>query len=62
MTVDAQEEKDEEMDWIKAKLADLEDCSRRNNVKIRGILESIQPAALTDYFVQLMATFIPNTP
>lgn len=60
--VDAHSDKEEEMGGIKAKLADLEDGSRRNKVKIRGVLETIQPAALKDYFVQPMATFIPDTP
>lgn len=35
--VDASEEKDEEMEWVKAKIADIEDRNKRNNLKIRGI-------------------------
>lgn len=46
----------------KAKLADLEDHSRRNNVVIKDIPETIQTTALKDYVVQLMDTFLPDTP
>lgn len=44
--VDAHDMVEKEHMWIKAKLADLEDGSRRNNVKIRGIPESIQSPEL----------------
>ena len=40
--VDAQKENEDEMEGVKAKMADMEDRSRRNNMKIRGIPESIQ--------------------
>lgn len=36
--VDYTEEKEGDTEWIKAKLADIEDRSRRNNMKIRGSL------------------------
>lgn len=39
--VDAHNERDDEISWLKAKVADLEDRSRWNNVKIRGIPESV---------------------
>lgn len=58
MKVDAHTEKG--MDWVKAKLADLKNHYRQNNVKIRGIPETIQPSALKGYFVQLMAAFLPD--
>lgn len=54
-------EKEEEIDCVKVKLADLEERSRQNNVKIRGITETIQPTALKNYFVQLMAVFLWDT-
>lgn len=50
------------MDWIKAKLAGLEDHCRKNNVKIRSIPETVQPAALPEYFKQLLAAFLPDAP
>lgn len=34
--IDANEESEEERHWIHAKITDLEDRSRRNNVKLRG--------------------------
>lgn len=40
--VDAQEENEDEMEGIRAKMADMEDRSRRNNMKIRGIPETVQ--------------------
>lgn len=36
--VDASEDKDEEMDWVKMKLADMEDRKRRNNLKLEMYL------------------------
>lgn len=60
--VDTQGEEIEDTDWMKAKIADLEDRSRRNNVKIRGIPESIQQFDLRDYFTHLLLTFIPDAP
>lgn len=43
---------------MKAKLADLEDRSHRNNVKIRGIPEAVKPAALKDFFTKLMSAIL----
>lgn len=40
--VEAQDENIEERMWIKNKLADLEDRSLYNKVKIRGLSESMQ--------------------
>lgn len=48
--VDANGNREEDIEWMKANLADLEDRSRRNNVKIRGIPESVQPSVLKEYF------------
>lgn len=41
--VDAHNEREDDVEWIKAKLADLEDRSRHNNVKIHDIKETIKP-------------------
>lgn len=44
--VDAHGTLEEEMSALTAKLADLEDRNRRNNVKFRGVPESVSPALL----------------
>ncbi|XP_077341238.1 uncharacterized protein LOC143986704 [Lithobates pipiens] len=58
--VDAHNDREEDMAAIKAKLADLEDRSRRNNVRIRGIPESIQPQELREFFIRLMKVALPE--
>lgn len=45
---------------MKNKLADLEDRSRRNSLKFRGILESVPPSELTLYIQQLLKMLLPN--
>lgn len=40
--IDAYDTKEEKMEAVKAKIADIEDRSRRNNLKIRGVPKSIQ--------------------
>lgn len=57
--IDAHDTK-EEMDKIKAKIADMEDRSRRNNVTIRGIPESILQHDLCQYVTQLFNTIMPD--
>lgn len=47
--VDASEGKDEEMEWIRDKIADMEDRNRRNNLKVRRIPESIAQVDLCSY-------------
>lgn len=59
--IDAYDEVKEEQSWIKAKLADLEDRSHRNNVKIRGIPESVPPAELPKFVNDLMQAILPST-
>lgn len=53
--VDAQGEEAEDIE-----IADLEDRSKRNNLKIRGIPESIQQSALKECFTQLVSAFLPD--
>lgn len=60
--VDAHNTAEEEQTWIKAKLADLEDRSRRNNVKIRGIPESVQPSELRLYATAILSALMPDLP
>lgn len=47
--VDAHNEAEDELLTIKSKLADLEDRSRRNNVKFRGVAETILSAELRNH-------------
>lgn len=57
--VDTYDEVKDEQSWIKTKLADLEDRSRRTNVKLRGIPESVLPADLQKYASDLMHAILP---
>lgn len=54
--------KEEEIDTLKAKLADLEDWARRNNVKFRGVSEMVLLADLHRYIQQLISTLLPDIP
>lgn len=58
--VDAHSNHMEEIAWLKTKVADLEDRSRRNNLKIRGIPESIPATQLLAYTQVLFSTLIPS--
>lgn len=40
----------------------MEDRTRRNNVKIQGIPESVKPPDLKKYFVNLMKAALPEAP
>lgn len=57
---DAYDDTKEDHLWIKYKLADLEDWSRRNNVKLWGIPESVMQNELHNYARTLMSTILPN--
>lgn len=46
--------------WIKVKLADLEDHSKRNNVKLRGVPKSVPPTDLHKYASDMIATLLPE--
>lgn len=58
--VDAHGNHDEEIAWLKNKVADLEDRSRRKNLKIRGIPETIPAAQLLPYTQALFSTLLPS--
>lgn len=58
--VDAHQHQAEEMQLITAKMADLEDRSRRNNLKIRGIPETVPPAELSSYLQQFFKLLVPS--
>lgn len=58
--VDAHSNHAEEIAWLKNKVADLEDRSRRNNLKIRGIPETIPATQLLPYTQALFSTLLPS--
>lgn len=49
-----------EITWFKAKIADLEDRSRSNNLKFRGIPESVTSHELPRYIQLLMKALLPT--
>lgn len=58
--VDAYSAQHEDISWIKAKLEYLKDRSRRNNLKIRGIPESIQSSQLCYFMRELLLAVLLN--
>lgn len=60
--VDMHNDKDEETEVLKSKMADLDDRSRRNNVKLRRVVESVPPSDLRQYAQQLIIDLLPDTP
>lgn len=60
--VDTHDHTRKEHHWVRAKMADREDRSRHNNVKIRGIPETILPADLNSYARKLISTLLPDLP
>lgn len=60
--MDVHNEKDDEIEFMKSKVADLEDRSRRNNVKLLGVAESVSPSSFRQYVQEFIATLLPNTP
>lgn len=58
--VDANDGNEEEMESMRAKIADMEDRSRRNNMKIRGIPESVQQGDLRTYATSLFTEILPE--
>lgn len=58
--VDAHDHTHKEQQWVRAKMADLEDRSRCNNVKIRGIPETILPPGLNSYARKIISTLLPD--
>lgn len=45
--------------WLKDKVVDLEDRSRGNNIKIRGVPESVFSNQLQQYTQDLFSTLVP---
>lgn len=60
--VDAHNDREDDIGWIKSKLVDLEACSRRNNVKIHSISESVQNQKLKAYFTKTMMAALSDSP
>lgn len=60
--VNAHSEREDDIFWIKSKLADQEDRLRRNNFKICGIPESIKPQELEAYFSNIISAALPDSP
>lgn len=58
--VDAHDDHTKEHRRIKDKLADLENKSCRNNLKICGILKSVQAQALSAYTKSLFKVLVPD--
>lgn len=56
--VDAHNSLENDLRVLSAKVADIEDRNRRNNIKIRDIPESVLNSKLTHYIQQAMATLI----
>lgn len=54
--VDVYKEQQNDIQRMAAKLADMEDRSRRNNIKFRGIPESITTADLSGFIRQMRLT------
>lgn len=52
-------DQDEEMGKLKAK---VEDCSWRNNVKLRGVPESVQNVQLNQYACYIICTILLSIP
>lgn len=57
--MDSYKDQEQEIKWLQSKIADFEDRSCRNNIKCRGITESIQLADLNIYVCQLLRSLIP---
>lgn len=58
--VEAHAAQGEDIAWLKDKMADLEDRSRRNNLKLRGIPEDVPPNQLLQYAQTLFSTMVPD--
>lgn len=53
--VDSHKDQEAEIKWLQTKIADIDDRTCRNNVKFRGIPETVQPTALNEYLQRLPA-------
>lgn len=60
--IDSHNEHDDQLENLKAKLADLEDRSRRNNLKLRGVPETVLNTHLNQYACDLIKAVLPSIP
>lgn len=60
--VDAHFELEEEIKHLKLKVADLEDRSRHNNIKFRGIPKNVKNADLKQFLCAIMSDLLPTIP
>lgn len=58
--VDSHTSHQNDLMFLKAKVADLEDRSCRNNLKIRGIPETVQTHQLPHFVRDLFKAAVPN--
>ena len=58
--VNAYRDQMDDADWMRAKIADLEDRSRRENIKLRGVPESIAQADLQKYAGDMIMALLPD--
>lgn len=59
--VDAHNNMEDEIRLLTTKLADIEDRNRRNNIKIRGIPESVSGPELIPYIQQVMTSLLKSS-
>lgn len=59
-TIDAHNDEDDELEKLKAKVLHIEDHSRWNNIKLRGVSESVQNTQLNQYACDLICTVLPG--
>lgn len=59
-TTDAHNDQDDELEKLKAKVAHIVDRSRWNNVKLRGVPESVQNTQLNQYACDLICMALPS--
>lgn len=60
--VDTQNEQEDDLAWIRSRLEDLEDRSRRSNVKIHRIPKSVKSPSLKAYLFKLLQEALPDAP
>lgn len=58
--VDSHVDLEDEIKHLKLKVSDLEDRSRRNNIKFRGIPENIKNSDLKQFLCRMMSDLIPT--
>lgn len=60
LLIDSNNTLEEKVHRLSLKVLDLEDRSRRNNIRLRGIPESVLPAQLPQFLTEFMALVLPS--